>query len=122
MPMIIANVSRSRRSCRSSLTTIEPSLRRLTGGLPGFDGRRNEDVLEIRRRRLDLRGAGLPQACLDVLLQVAVAVAEHAQRCADLRDGDDARQAVERAMRATRLRRRDEPGAARQSCEQVLRR
>ncbi len=28
--MIIANVRRSRRSCRSSLTTIEPSLRRLT--------------------------------------------------------------------------------------------
>ena len=54
--MIIANVSRSRRSCRSSLTTIEPSLRRLMRPSPrpcGLLRGRDEHVLEVRRGRLD---------------------------------------------------------------------
>src|SRR5262245_28718435 len=104
MPMIIANVSRSRRSCRSSLMTIEPSLRRLTRGLLWLDGRCDEYVLEIRRGRLhgalDIRRA---EPCLDVLLEVAVGATQHAQRRADLRDGDDAGQVAQRVLRAAGL-------------------
>src|SRR5687767_7505556 len=110
MPMIIANVSRSRRSCRSSLTTIEPSLRRLTCRLLWLHGGRDEDVLEIRRRRphvaADVGGA---QPRLDAVLEISVLTSEHAQRRADLRDCHDALKVAQRVLRAPRLARRDEP-------------
>ena len=98
--MIIANVSRSRRSCRSSLTTIEPSLRRLTRlsprlfrlavaatntssrfGVGGLDGARHTGA------RQSLGHAALRDR--------ASFVGQHAQRRADLRERDHARQILQ---------------------------
>src|SRR6185503_1109911 len=129
MPMIIANVRRSRRSCRSSLTMIEPNLRSCMAFVRAgpvrisVRGRDDEYVLEIRADRVYLRlDSGALEPLGHLPLEVLATFREHAQRRADLRHRDDARHAVELALRLARFARFDQQRAAWQVVQQIARR